>query len=150
MKAELKDGSVVTLDKGCDCITHNEPHWVHMWRGDRDRTLAQIKPLLDKMEAIQASVVDGKAPFSAFIEHEQAQLAVGSYAGDMARIYDGALSEFKRLGIARLIEEQSDRLDDLQEQRIRAGWKSLLPTAPEITPYVNAQSEVRMKAMEAL
>lgn len=150
MKALLTTGETVVLPKGCDCLSHNEPHWVRMWRADRDRTLAEIRPLLEKMDSIQASAVGGKVSFSAFIDFEQAKLAVGAYAGDMTRIYDSALAEFKRRGIARLIEEESDKLDDLQTQRIHSGWKSLLPPGPEITPYVNRQSEVRMKAMEAL
>jgi hypothetical protein len=152
VKAVLVTGETVVLPKGCDCRTHNEPHWVHMWRTDRDRTLAAIRPLLEKMDAIQAASTDGKVSFSAFIDYEQANLAVGSYAGDMTRIYSGALAEFKRFGIARLIEEESDQLYDLQLQthRIQPAWASVLPVGPEITPYANKKSEVRMKAMSAL
>lgn len=150
MKALLTTGETVVLPKECDCRTHNEPHWVHMWRADRDRTLSVIRPLLEKMEAIQALATGGKVSFSAFIDHEQAKLAVGAYAGDMVRIYDSALAEFKRRGIARLIEEESDQINELQAQRIQSALKVPMPQAPLITPYVNKQSEVRMKAMEAL
>jgi len=43
MKAELADGSIVVLEKGCDCITHSEPHWLHMDALDKARN----KELLD-------------------------------------------------------------------------------------------------------
>lgn len=150
MKALLTTGETVVLPKECDCRSHNEPHWVRMWRSDRDRTLAEIRPLIEKMESIQAAATNGKVSFSAFIDYEQAKLAVGAYAGDMTRIYDSALAEFKRRGIARLIEEESDQINELQAQRVQSGFKAMLPIAPPITPYVNKQSEVRMKAMEAL
>lgn len=152
MKAELTTGEVVTLPKGCDCAIHREPHWVHMWRLDRDMTLRQIRPLLEKMDSVKAAadVNGGAVAFSQFIEFEQAKLAVSAYAGDMARIYDSALAEFKRRGIARLIEEEADRLDEVSAQRISGHWKSLLPPEPEITPYVDKQTEVRMKARETI
>lgn len=28
-KAKLKNGEVVNLEKECDCIIHDEPHWIH-------------------------------------------------------------------------------------------------------------------------
>lgn len=32
MKAELENGEIITLEKDCDCITHEGPHWVHLDR----------------------------------------------------------------------------------------------------------------------
>lgn len=35
MKAKLSSGAIVVLEKDCDCITHDGPHWLHMdqlWR----------------------------------------------------------------------------------------------------------------------
>jgi len=35
MKAELADGLIVELQKDCDCVTHDGPHWIYMdklWR----------------------------------------------------------------------------------------------------------------------
>lgn len=150
MKARLKSGETVVLPKGCDCRNHNEPHWVYLWRMERDMTRRQIDPLLGKMESIASTAVDGKISFSAYIDYEQAKLAFAAYAGDMSRIYANALREFEQRGIAELIEEESDRLNEVQAQRIRSALGAMLPKEPEITPYVNKQSEVRMKAMEAL
>ena len=30
MKAELKNGEIIDLEKDCGCITHDGPHWLHM------------------------------------------------------------------------------------------------------------------------
>lgn len=32
MQAELVNGSIIELQKDCDCITHDGPHWLHMDR----------------------------------------------------------------------------------------------------------------------
>lgn len=152
MRAELTSGEVVPLAKECGCMTHHEPHWVHMWHLDRDMILNRIKPLLAKMDAIKAKADSngGKATFTEFIDFEQAKLAVNAYAGDMARIYGDALREFKRRGIARLIAEESDKPTDIELQRAREYIKSLIPEEPEISPYLDEKTEVRMKAMQAL
>lgn len=151
MKAELLSGEIVMLTKECDCITHREPHWVRMWRKSRDMTLSQIKPLLGRMDAIESRTKGaGGVSFSDFIDHEQLKLAVGAYAGDMARIYGEALGEFKRRGIARLIEEEDDKPNDLDLQRARAFIRSRLPVEPEIVPYVDKATEVRVTARETL
>lgn len=150
MKARLKTGETVVLPKGCDCRNHNEPHWVYSWRMERDMTRRQIAPLVEKMSSIAASAVDGKVSFSAYIDYEQTKLAFAAYAGDMSRIYAGALREFEQRGIAELIEEESDQINELQAQRIQSALKAALPASPLITPYVNKESEIRMKAMEAL
>lgn len=151
MKAELTTGEVVALPKECGCMTHHEPHWVHMWHLDRDMTLGRIKPLLEKMDAIKAAAEarGGTVPFSEFITFEQAKLAVSAYAGEMSRIYDGALREFKQRGIARLIAEEGDKPTDIELQRTREYIKTLLPAEPEVSPYLDKKTEVRMKAREA-
>lgn len=154
MRAELDSGEIVTLPKECNCATHHEPHWVHMWHQDRDMTLARIKALIEKMDAIKtaAEANGGKVVFSEFIEFEQAKLAVSAYAGEMARIYGDALGEFKRRGIARLIAEENDKPTDIELQRAREYVKALIPTVqePVISPYLGKASEVRIKAREAL
>lgn len=30
MKAQLTNGQIVELPKECDCVTHDDPHWLHM------------------------------------------------------------------------------------------------------------------------
>jgi hypothetical protein len=152
MRAELINGEIVALARECNCATHHEPHWVHMWRLDRDMILGRIRPLLEKMDAIKATAdaSGGRVSFSDFIAHEQAKLAVSSYVGDMARIYGDALREFKVRGIARLIAEASDKPNDIELQRARDYIKTLLPEEPEISPYLDKQTEVRMKAREAV
>lgn len=154
MRAEMVGGEIVTLPKGCGCAIHHEPHWVHMWRLNRDMTLARIRPLLEKMDAIkaEAGVNSGMVSFSQLIDYEQAKLAVGAYAGDMARIYGDALADFKRRGIVRLIEDDDDRLTELETQRIRDRICAMypVPQVPEISPYLGPQTEVRIKAREAL
>lgn len=59
MKARLKTGKVITLEKDCDCITHTGPHWLYMDELERelcgtdaraqiarlDRKLAKMKEL---------------------------------------------------------------------------------------------------------
>ncbi len=32
MRARLVDGTIITLEKDCDCLTHDGPHWLHMDR----------------------------------------------------------------------------------------------------------------------
>jgi hypothetical protein len=70
----------------------------------------------------------------------------------MSGIYGRAAGELKQRGITRLIDEESDKLTDLDRQRIRERVESLYPTKPEksITPYVNEETEVRQKAKELI
>jgi len=42
VKAKLEDGSVVNLEKDCDCVLHDGPHWVYMDICDRQRTKKNI------------------------------------------------------------------------------------------------------------
>lgn len=112
-----------------------------------------MKPLLEKMDAIKAvALANGGVSFSEFIAFEQAKLAVGAYSGDMVRIYQGALAQFDRLGIVRLIAEESDQLTDIETRHIHKQWRSLYPKTPEpeISPYLGKQTETRIKAREAL
>lgn len=36
MYAKLTDGRTVELEKDCECITHDGPHWLHMDRIDKE------------------------------------------------------------------------------------------------------------------
>ena len=41
MNAQLQDGSLITLERDCACLTHEGPHWLYMdamsqWFLDRD------------------------------------------------------------------------------------------------------------------
>lgn len=118
MRAELTDGTVVRLSKECECINHEGPHWVYAWHMNRDATLCRIKPLIKKMDTIRAhsECNGGKVSFSELVDFEVTKLAVGSYAGDMARIYGDALREFTARGIARLINECGKPPIDMGQQ----------------------------------
>jgi hypothetical protein len=35
VKAKLESGEIVTLEKDCDCVIHDGPHWVYMDAFDR-------------------------------------------------------------------------------------------------------------------
>ena len=61
MKARLTTGEVVTLGKGCDCITHNIPHWVHEFRQSRDMSRKEFDGYVHRMRAIESSAAGGKA-----------------------------------------------------------------------------------------
>lgn len=37
IKAALQNGEVVVLEKDCDCVIHDGPHWLHM--DDVDKSL---------------------------------------------------------------------------------------------------------------
>jgi hypothetical protein len=153
MKAELTSGEIVTLSKECGCITHHEPHWVHMWRMERDMTLKRIDEYLGRMQAIEERAVDGKFSSTAdYYDYQQIKLALNAASGEMSGIYGRAAGELKQRGITRLIDEESDKLTDLDRQRIRERVESLYPTKPEksITPYVNEETEVRQKAKELI
>jgi len=44
MQAELIDGSIVELQKDCDCVTHTGPHWLYMDRVRRAMNQALLRP----------------------------------------------------------------------------------------------------------
>jgi len=114
-------------------------------------TCARANDYLAKMEAIEGRAVDGKAASSKdFFDYEILKLAFHQAAGEMARIYGDAIRDFQQRGIVRLIEEESDKLTEIDRQRIRDRVKSMLPPEPEITPYLNEETKVRRKAKEML
>lgn len=76
MKAVQYDGSIVELKKECDCITHEEPHWLHMDKYYRDKNQQHLEA----------------GNFFAYTQEEEARLVE-------------KLRNFKRLGIIRIIIE---------------------------------------------
>lgn len=81
MQAELMDGSIVELQKDCDCVTHAGPHWLHMDGLWRAMNQALLQP-----ETARA--------WDAFVNEDLARLRV-------KRI------EMERFGIKRLIENEA-------------------------------------------
>jgi hypothetical protein len=52
MKALLTSGEIIELPKECDCVTHDDPHWLHMDKITRDQNasfLDRIKLSNDPM-----------------------------------------------------------------------------------------------------
>lgn len=81
MRAELVDGSIVDLQKDCDCLTHDGPHWLHM-----DRVWHAMNRELLQPETVQA--------WDAFVKEDLARL---QFKG----------REMERQGIKRLIESKA-------------------------------------------
>lgn len=130
MKVELKSGEIVTIEKDCECITHNGPHWVHM-----DRTW---KKMNQEMPATSPLTL-----------HARAEAEV--------RRLDEKGRMMKSLGIVRLIAEPCDELSNLQKERLarhyaeiakRAEARCPTPKADREKRYVDWQerNEVRQKA----
>ena len=85
MKALLTNGTIVTLQKDCECQTHDGPHWLHM----------------DAMYRASNRALLAKGTF----------LAVhGFMIEDSARCKE-KLRQFKQHGIAKLLPEtEAERL----------------------------------------
>lgn len=93
VKAELEDGSIVELEKECDCVTHDEPHWIH----ENDLT----KKLLRKdygwaLDAIKESSTN-------FIHYYAVLNAIHCYAEEEAERCGGLIKQMERRKIVRLI-----------------------------------------------
>jgi hypothetical protein len=65
MQARLKDGSTVTLEKDCECQTHEGPHWLHMDSLHREMN----QDFLKKAQAGNSLAAMG------FAQEEQARLS---------------------------------------------------------------------------
>lgn len=123
MLGETPDGRIVKLKKGCECVCHNEPHWVYMdlyWK-DRNRDL-----LREEGRTI-----------------EQQYFGALAYQKEEIARLDSLAASFRAAGIVRLVPEACDELTDIQRQRLAP------PKKPEISPYVNHATEVRKKARAA-
>lgn len=101
-KAELADGTIVTLEKECTCIIHCGPCWVHM-----DKLKKQLnQPLFDRL---RKAVEEGN--------YHDAVLAQRAIAiEESARLREKRLN-MERLGIVRLIHEPDDDLPLKQPPR---------------------------------
>jgi hypothetical protein len=132
MKAELLTGEIVTLEKGCNCITHNEPHWVHMDTAWRNSNRKMLDPA-------------GKDAMQQYLG------TMGIAVDEEARL-DQKLRMFKSLGITRLIPEPSDELTDIQRQKVLNHFEDLRPSAPKQAPaeYLDTKTQVRIEAKERL
>jgi hypothetical protein len=57
MKAQLTNGQIVELEKDCECVIHDGPHWLHMDAFDK----AQNRELIEKAKALtegQPTMID--------------------------------------------------------------------------------------------
>ena len=123
MLGERPDGTVVKLEKGCECICHNEPHWAYIDRLWRDRNRDLLRE-------------DGRTLEQQYLG------ALGYRKEEIARL-DAKARAFRAAGIVRMIPEPSDELNDIQRARLAP------PRPPEISPYVDEATEIRMKARKA-
>lgn len=116
MKAETASGEIVTLQKECACITHNDPHWIYMDRLDRERN----RKLLESgtFLALMGMAIEEKTRLAEKRHH------------------------FERLGIVRVIPEPADELTDIQKAELarrgaqyakeaEARLKAMNPPPPE-------------------
>lgn len=114
MKAELASGEIVNLQKDCNCLTHNDPHWTYMDRVSR----AINRKLLDP---------EGKTP-------EQRYYGAGGFAKeDLVRV-EAKLREMKQRGIVRLIPEDADEPTDEQRAQLEENRQWLLRRYAETQP----------------
>ena len=123
MLGERPDGTVVKLEKGCECTCHNEPHWAYtdrLWR-DRNRDLLRE---------------EGRTP------DQRYYAALALPREEIVRL-DAKTRAFRAAGIVRMIPEPSDDLTDIQRAKLAP------PKPPESSPYLDDATEVRMKARKA-
>lgn len=113
MKAELKSGEIITLAKECECVTHNDPHWIYMDRLDHERNrwpLTQPQPTFLGL--------------------------IGMASEEVTRLAEKRRN-FERLGIVRVIPEASDELTEVQRERNRRFAESY---AKEVQARIDAQT----------
>jgi hypothetical protein len=114
-KAELEDGSIVTLEKECTCIIHRGPCWVHMDK--LQRRLNQ--PLFDRFwRAVETN------------NYMDAVLAREAIAREESSRLKELRINMERRGIVRLIHEPDDDLPLKQPKRQTRKRKKV---EPEIT-----------------
>lgn len=92
-KAKLTDGTIIKLEHDCECITHRNPHWVHM---DNLRRQAN-QSLFDRLKrAIESA------------NHQDAVLASQAFAQEELRRLREKRWHMEKLGIVELIQEPDD------------------------------------------
>lgn len=106
MKAELTTGEIVTLEKDCNCCTHNDPHWTYMDRVSRE---------------INRKLLDPKGKTA----EQRYYGAIGCAKEDLVRV-EAKLREMKSRGIVRLIPEASDEPTDEQRLQLEENRQWLL------------------------
>jgi len=92
LKAETAAGEIITLEKECTCITHNDPHWIYMDRLDRERNRKVLEA--GTFLALMRMAIE-----------ETTRLAEKRH-------------HFERLGIVRVIAEPCDALTDAQKAEL--------------------------------
>jgi len=131
MLGELPDGTTIKLQKGCECICHNEPHWAY----------------IDKLVHENNRKLISYGSLGAF----------GFAKEEIARLHEKAAA-FRSLGIVRMIPELGDELTEIQRAKYERHcadrakyWARMTGTEQqEHSPYLDDKTEVRMKAREAL
>lgn len=129
MLGKLPDGTLIQLKKGCGCIDHNVPHWVHvdqLWR-DSNRKLMSA---------------DGKTA----VQH---YYGLQGFAIEEAARLQAKLADFRANGIVELVSEPSDELTEIQRVKIARHYADLCAPEPEPeSPYLDDKTRVRMEARE--
>ena len=88
MRAELNTGEIVTLQKDCGCVTHNDPHWTYMDRVAADLNSRLLEPT-------------GKTPEQRWHGLHGAAIEEGARLAQKLR-------DMQRRGIVRLIPDEFD------------------------------------------
>lgn len=100
-KAELIDGTIIDLPRNCQCVTHRNPHWVHMdiFHEKQNQKLA---------EPILAVVADAEKPVGFDSFHGIATLQFVANA-ELRRLGEKRC-EMEKRGIVKLIAEPNDEI----------------------------------------
>lgn len=85
MIGERQDGTRFTLEKDCNCASHDGPHWIYMDRLWRDKNKALLDPA-------------GKTL-------SQCYFGTLGFATEEAARLDAKAAAFRSYGIVRIIEE---------------------------------------------
>ncbi len=56
MKAKLENGLIVELGKECECVTHDDPHWIHMDNFDHEQNRELLRAAEHPDAGIMAEV----------------------------------------------------------------------------------------------
>jgi hypothetical protein len=129
MKAELANGEIVTLEKDCNCVTHNDPHWTYMDRVSRN---------LNRRIAYEA---DGTLKRDFF--------ALYGFAIEEQARCDQKIRDMQRRGIVRLIHEESDEMTDIQRVQLEHNRLACLADLERKLPApIKSEEELRRERID--
>lgn len=108
-KAKLEDGTIIQLERDCECITHRNPHWVHSDNFHREQNRKAIEPILPGNLPDQISATFRDWAYALMDWHAKAELI---------RLREKR-QNMERLGIVELIHEPDDEMPVHQPKRQR-------------------------------